>query len=159
MPGSLPPARAERYHNDGITGPVEVLIAVEPHHTVIDHAITAWIALSPVTADTDTMRMAVGTHNQDVIEHVDTRPSGAILPRGPHLVTNVDKDTSFDIEFAPGQLPLASPQNSASDAQRKARYTPAPIAPNFQPIYKPAFGDAGAPTPTEQEDFNHIQRS
>jgi hypothetical protein len=91
-------------------------------HLEPDHAITAWIALSPVTAETGAMQMVAGTHKQDVVAHVDTWKSGAMLSRGQEIAVEVDEAAAFDVELAPGQLSLhhhkifhASPANRGGD--------------------------------------------
>ena len=102
-------------------------------HLEPDHAITAWIALSPATAASGAMRMVAGTHKQDVVEHTDTWKTGAMLSRGQEIAVEVDEATAFDVELAPGQMSLhhhkifhASPANQAEDRRigLAVRYIP-----------------------------------
>ena len=87
-----------------------------------DEAMTAWIALSPSTPESGAMRMVPGTHTRDVVPHVDTWKTGAMLSRGQEIAVEVDEDEAVDITLRPGEMSLhhhkifhASPANKAQD--------------------------------------------
>jgi ectoine hydroxylase-related dioxygenase (phytanoyl-CoA dioxygenase family) len=102
-------------------------------HLEPDEAITAWIALSPVTAESGAMRMVPGTHAREVVEHVDTWRQGAMLTRGQEIAVDVDEAAAINVELQPGQMSLhhhkifhSSPANQATDRRiaLAVRYIP-----------------------------------
>jgi non-haem Fe2+, alpha-ketoglutarate-dependent halogenase len=102
-------------------------------HIEPDEAITAWIALSPVTRASGAMRMVPGTHRREVVPHTDTWKQGAMLSRGQEIAVEVDESQAIDVELAPGQVSLhhhkifhASPANTADDRRiaLAVRYIP-----------------------------------
>jgi hypothetical protein len=102
-------------------------------HIEPDEAITAWIALSPVTRQSGAMRMVPGTHTREVVQHTDTWKPGAMLSRGQEIAVEVDEAQAIDVELAPGQVSLhhhkifhASPANAADDRRiaLAVRYIP-----------------------------------
>lgn len=102
-------------------------------HLEPDEAITAWIALSPVTVESGAMRMVPGTHTREVVEHTDTWRQGAMLTRGQEIAVEVDEAAAIDVELQPGQMSLhhhkifhSSPANRANDRRiaLAVRYIP-----------------------------------
>lgn len=87
-----------------------------------DDAITAWIALSPATAESGAMKMVPGTHTREVVEHKDTWKEGAMLTRGQEIAVEVNEADAFDVVLKPGQMSLhhhkifhASHANTSND--------------------------------------------
>ncbi len=102
-------------------------------HLEPDEAITAWIALSPATAESGAMRMVPGTHKRAVVAHNDTWKEGAMLTRGQEIAVDVDEGSAIDVELAAGEMSLhhhkifhASPANRANDRRigLAVRYIP-----------------------------------
>jgi non-heme Fe2+,alpha-ketoglutarate-dependent halogenase len=128
-------------------------------HLEPDHALTAWIALSPATAASGAMRMVAGTHTQDVVEHQDTWKAGAMLTRGQEIAVDVNEDEAVDIELAPGQISLhhhkifhASPANTAKDRRigLAVRYIPTHVR-------QVAISDDTAALVRGTDDFGNFQ--
>ena len=74
--------------------------ALWQQHRCVD-AITAWIALSPITADSVVMRMVASRHEQAVLAHVRRRTSGAPTSHGQRTTSAVDV---FDAAQVAAQL-------------------------------------------------------
>jgi non-haem Fe2+, alpha-ketoglutarate-dependent halogenase len=68
--------------------------------------VTAWIALSPASAETGCMKMMPGTHKWDQLEHVDTLAEKNLLTRGQEIAVDVDEDKAVTLALAPGQMSL-----------------------------------------------------
>ncbi|MCB1509565.1 MAG: phytanoyl-CoA dioxygenase family protein [Hyphomicrobiaceae bacterium] len=67
--------------------------------------VTAWIALSPATAESGCMRFVAGSHRQ-IVEHNDTYDEQNLLTRGQELAVEVDEKDAVDAELQPGQMSL-----------------------------------------------------
>ncbi len=87
-----------------------------------DEQLTAWIALSPATAQSGCMRFVAGSHNQRIVEHRDTFHEDNLLSRGQEIAVDVDEATATNIVLQPGQMSLhhgrmfhASGPNSSDD--------------------------------------------
>ena len=87
-----------------------------------DDAITAWIALSPATAESGAMKMVPGTHTREVVEHKDTWKEGAMLTRGQEIAVEVNEADAVGVVLKPGEMSLhhhkifhASHANTSND--------------------------------------------
>ncbi|NQV98292.1 MAG: phytanoyl-CoA dioxygenase family protein [Rhodospirillales bacterium] len=83
---------------------------------------TAWIALSPATAQSGCMKMMPGTHKWDQLAHVDTLDEKNLLTRGQEIAVEVNEADGVLVELEPGQMSLhdvqivhASDPNQAND--------------------------------------------
>lgn len=70
--------------------------------------VTAWVALTPSTAESGCVTMASGTHRDGIRPHVDQFGPDNILTRGQH-VDGVDETAAVDVELRPGQMSLHHP--------------------------------------------------
>ena len=52
------------------------------------------------------MRMVPGTHEREVVEHVDTWRPGAMLTRGQEIAVEVDENDAIDVVLKPGEMSL-----------------------------------------------------
>ena len=59
-----------------------------------DEVLTAWIALSPASADSGCMRVMPGTHKGEVLPHDDRYDEDNLLTRGQEITHGVDDDKS-----------------------------------------------------------------
>lgn len=67
--------------------------------------VTAWVALTPATAESGCMRFVPGSHKQTV-EHVDTHAAENLLTRGQEVAVEVDEADAVDAALQPGQFSL-----------------------------------------------------
>ena len=67
--------------------------------------ITAWVAFSPSTIEAGAMRVAAGTHKEQV-KHRDTFNKDNLLTRGQEVEVEVDESTAVDIVLLPGEMSL-----------------------------------------------------
>lgn len=70
--------------------------------------VTAWIALSPSTAESGCVAVIPGTHHGGARHHDDTYGEENILTRGQN-VPDIDPTTAVDLELQPGQMSLHHP--------------------------------------------------
>ncbi len=70
-----------------------------------DNEVTAWLALSPATAESGCMRFVRGSH-RSVVEHTDTFVSENMLTRGQQIAVDVNEDEAVLAELEPGQMSL-----------------------------------------------------
>lgn len=98
-----------------------------------DEEVTAWVALSPATAESGCMRFVPGSHRQ-VVDHVDTHHAENLLTRGQEVAVKVDEADAVDAALQPGQFSLhhgrvfhASHPNHTNDRRigLAIRYIPA----------------------------------
>ena len=71
-----------------------------------DNQCTAWLALSPATAESGCMRFVAGSHKQAIVPHEDTFDENNLLSRGQEIAVEVDEDEATDIVLQPGQMSL-----------------------------------------------------
>jgi len=67
---------------------------------------TAWIALSPATAQSGCMKMMPGTHKWNQVAHRDTLDEKNLLTRGQEIAVEVNEEEGKLVELAPGQMSL-----------------------------------------------------
>jgi non-heme Fe2+,alpha-ketoglutarate-dependent halogenase len=67
--------------------------------------VTAWLALSPATAQSGCMRFVPGSHLQ-IVDHRDTFDAENLLTRGQELAVEVDERDAVDVALAPGEFSL-----------------------------------------------------
>lgn len=68
--------------------------------------VTAWLALSPSTAESGCMSVVPGTHRREVVPHRDTCDQDNMLSRGQEIAVEVEQGQSVDLELQPGQMSL-----------------------------------------------------
>ena len=66
---------------------------------------TAWIALTPSTRANGCMRVASGSHGEQ-LTHTDTFHKDNLLSRGQEINAEVDEKDAVDLELSPGQMSL-----------------------------------------------------
>ncbi len=67
---------------------------------------TAWVALTPSTAQNGCMRVVGGSHRRDYLPHRETRAPHNLLTRGQEIEAEVDEEDITDIELQPGEMSL-----------------------------------------------------
>lgn len=71
-----------------------------------DDVITAWVALSPATAQSGVMKVEPGSHKK-VLEQVNTYAKDNLLSRGQEIpAENLDESKQVYMELQPGQMSL-----------------------------------------------------
>jgi len=107
-----------------------------------DHEVTAWVALSPATAQSGCMRFVPGSHKQSIVDHTDTFSDDNLLSRGQEIAVEVDENDAVVAALQPGQMSLhhgrmfhASGPNTSGD--RRIGFVMRFIRPDT-----PAFGKA-----------------
>jgi len=70
------------------------------------HEVTAWLALSDVTAATGCMKFIGGSHKLDMVEHKDTFHEDNLLSRGQEIAVDVNEDEAVHVELKPGEMSL-----------------------------------------------------
>ena len=127
-------------------------------HLEPDIAVSAWIALSPVTPESGAMQMVKGTHKREIVPHKDTWKDGAMLSRGQEIAVDVNEAEAFDLSLAPGQMSIhhhkifhASPANVSND-RRIA------LAVRYIPTYvrQAAISDDSAALVRGEDTFGHF---
>ena len=71
-----------------------------------DAEVTAWLALSPATADSGAMRFVPGSHRRAIVPHRDTFAEFNMLSRGQEIAVEVNEDEAVDVVLAPGEISL-----------------------------------------------------
>ena len=71
-----------------------------------DHEVTAWVALSPATADSGCMKFVPGSHRQQLVPHEDTFAEDNLLSRGQEVAVEVDETEAVYAALQPGQMSL-----------------------------------------------------
>ncbi len=71
-----------------------------------DREVTAWLALSPATAESGAMRFVPGSHRQPIVPHRDTLADANMLSRGQEIAVEVNEDEAVDVVLAPGEMSL-----------------------------------------------------
>lgn len=71
-----------------------------------DDEITAWLALSPVNAESGCMRFVPGSHHRRILPHRDTFADANLLSRGQEVAVDIDENDAVDVVLRPGQLSL-----------------------------------------------------
>lgn len=87
-----------------------------------DHEVTAWVALSPASAEAGCMRFVLGSHRQAIVPHTDTFGPDNLLSRGQEIAVAVDEAEAVTAALEPGQMSLhhgrifhASGRNTTDD--------------------------------------------
>jgi len=70
------------------------------------HEVTAWLALTDVTTATGCMKFIAGSHQHDMVDHVDTFETDNLLSRGQEIAVDVNEDEAVHVELKPGQMSL-----------------------------------------------------
>jgi len=68
--------------------------------------VTAWVALTPSTAENGCMRVVPETHMLQQLPHQDTFAPDNLLSRGQEIAVQVEESRAVDIVLAPGQMSL-----------------------------------------------------
>jgi non-haem Fe2+, alpha-ketoglutarate-dependent halogenase len=68
--------------------------------------VTAWIALSPSTAESGCMQIVPGTHTGAIAPHNDTFARDNMLTRGQEISVKVDEGQAVNVVLQPGQMSL-----------------------------------------------------
>ena len=68
--------------------------------------VTAWVALSPSTAENGAMRVIPDSHKLDQIAHRDTFAEGNLLSRGQEIAVEVDEAKAHMLVLQPGEMSL-----------------------------------------------------
>jgi len=70
-----------------------------------EQEVTAWVALSPATAQSGCMKFIAGSHTGQV-EHRDTFSEENLLSRGQKIAVEVDESDAVEGTLKPGQMSL-----------------------------------------------------
>ena len=84
------------WHQDGTYMPM----------SPIDHVVTAWVALSPSTAENGAMQVLPGSHNRGQMRHVKTFAEENLLSYGQQLEGNAVGGKIVNVELQPGQMSI-----------------------------------------------------
>ncbi len=68
--------------------------------------VTAWVALSPSTAESGCMRVVPGTHNSGIAAHRETFAEDNLLSRGQEIAVDADLSRVVDVVLKPGEMSL-----------------------------------------------------
>jgi non-heme Fe2+,alpha-ketoglutarate-dependent halogenase len=68
--------------------------------------VTAWVALTPSTAENGALEVVSGTHQLDQLPHRDTFAADNMLSRGQEIAVDVGNATPSVIELQPGEMSL-----------------------------------------------------
>lgn len=86
--------------------------------------VSAWLALSPSTAESGCMRMIPGSHEWDRTAHRETFDDDNLLSRGQIMQREIDEADAVDLALEPGEISLhhvnvahASEPNRSADSR------------------------------------------
>jgi ectoine hydroxylase-related dioxygenase (phytanoyl-CoA dioxygenase family) len=68
-----------------------------------DQEVTAWVALTPATLENGCMRFVPGSHEKNVVPHVDSFAKDNLLTRGQEIAVEVDEASAVDVVLRAGQ--------------------------------------------------------
>jgi ectoine hydroxylase-related dioxygenase (phytanoyl-CoA dioxygenase family) len=68
--------------------------------------VTAWVALTPATVENGCMRFVPGSHEHDLVDHVDSFAPDNLLTRGQEIAVQVDEASAVDVVLRAGQASL-----------------------------------------------------
>jgi non-haem Fe2+, alpha-ketoglutarate-dependent halogenase len=68
--------------------------------------VTAWVALTPSTAENGAMAVIPGSHKLDQAPHRDTFHQHNLLTRGQEIAVEVDEDAAVPLTLQPGEMSL-----------------------------------------------------
>jgi non-haem Fe2+, alpha-ketoglutarate-dependent halogenase len=68
--------------------------------------VTAWVALTPSTAESGCMRVVPGSHLMDQLPHRDTFAEQNMLTRGQEVQVEVEESQAVDVVLAQGEMSL-----------------------------------------------------
>jgi len=71
-----------------------------------DLVVTAWVALSPSTAESGCMQIIPGSNKGAIVPHTDTFARDNILTRGQEVAVEVDERQAVNVVLQPGQMSL-----------------------------------------------------
>jgi len=71
-----------------------------------ENEVTAWVALTPATVENGCMRFVPGSHQQDLVPHVDSFAPDNLLSRGQEIAVQVDEAAAVNVLLRPGQASL-----------------------------------------------------
>lgn len=72
----------------------------------IDGLVTAWLALSPATAESGCMDFVADSHKNAILPHEYTFDANNLLSRGQEVCVDVDEADKSRIELQPGEMSL-----------------------------------------------------
>jgi len=67
---------------------------------------TAWIALSPSTAESGCMRIMAGSQRLPRLPHVESTREDALLAKSPEVAVEIDESAAVDVVLRPGEMSL-----------------------------------------------------
>ena len=68
-----------------------------------DAEVSAWLALSPVSEANGCMRFVPGSHQGDLLPHIDTFEDDNALTRGQEAVVDIEAADTISVSLKPGQ--------------------------------------------------------
>jgi ectoine hydroxylase-related dioxygenase (phytanoyl-CoA dioxygenase family) len=68
-----------------------------------ENEVTAWVALTPATVENGCMRFVPGSHEHDLVAHVDSFAQDNLLTRGQEIAVKVDEANAVDVVLRAGQ--------------------------------------------------------
>ena len=72
----------------------------------VDDIVSVWLALSPATVESGTMKLMPGSHKSGQLSHSPTDDDLNVLSRGQTLDTEIDDSRAIDNVLRPGQMSL-----------------------------------------------------
>ncbi len=68
--------------------------------------VSVWLALSPATLDSGCMRVLPGSHEGDLLPHLDEYNTNNLLTRGQEISVQVDEAKAVAMPLQPGEISL-----------------------------------------------------
>lgn len=72
----------------------------------VEPAVTFWLAFTPATRASGTLRVIPGSHKWPLLPHKDTRDKDSILTRGQYITADFDQSAAVHAELAPGEAAI-----------------------------------------------------
>jgi non-haem Fe2+, alpha-ketoglutarate-dependent halogenase len=118
-------------------------------------AATAWIALTPSTAENGCVRMMPGTHREQ-LAHGNTRDPKNMLGRREKILVDVDENAAVDVTLAPGEISLHHPLIIHGSNPNRSQMRRVGFAVRYIPAEnRPAGKRANTVTHVRGRDFGH----
>ena len=67
---------------------------------------TCWVALSPATRQSGCMKFVPGSHQKQLVPHIDTFDDNNLLSRGQEIAVEVNEEDGVYVELRPGQCSM-----------------------------------------------------
>jgi hypothetical protein len=95
--------------------------------------VTAWLALSPASAESGCMRVLPSTHEGELMAHEDRYDAANLLTRGQEIAVEVDEARAVSMALEPGQMSLHNVQLAHASGPNRSKDRRIGLSMHFMP--------------------------